>query len=94
MSATFDIYAQIDVLVDKMASDLKTKLRKAVEKNDKISAKQLVAAQKTTQSRGVPAPAPAASSRGRNRVASATPSSSKKAVRYNSDSDSDSADSR
>ena len=92
MSATFDIYAQIDVLVDKMASDLKTKLRKAVEKNDKISAKQLVAAQKTTQSRGVPAPA--ASSRGRNRVASATPSSSKKAVRYNSDSDSDSADSR
>jgi hypothetical protein len=86
-AATFDVYAQIDAIVDKMATDMRAKLRKAIERNDKIFAKQIAAAQKTTQSR-VPSTDTRPSSRAP--VAPSAPTKPKRRnVRYDSESESD-----
>lgn len=46
--STFNIDDEIDKLVNKFSEDLKTKLKKAVNKNEKIVLKQYVSAQKST----------------------------------------------
>jgi hypothetical protein len=76
----------MDVLVDKMASDLKSKLRKAVEKHEKLLTKQLTSSQKVTNGK---APTVRVSS---SRVAALPAPSKRKTVAYNSDTDESDSD--
>lgn len=44
-SAQFDIYSTIDQLVDKFSNDLRVRLRKAAERQEKVIVKQMGAVQ-------------------------------------------------
>ena len=49
MSSTFDINDEIDRLVDKLASDLKVRLKKSVARSEKLVVKQYTTEQKSTK---------------------------------------------
>jgi hypothetical protein len=49
MSTTFDINDEIDRIVEKLAVDLKCRLKKAVSRNDKIILKKITNSQKSTK---------------------------------------------
>lgn len=94
MSTDFQIDQEIDKIVDKLALDLKTKLKKVVIRSEKLMLKQYIASQKdTTRSRvGSPPKGRPSSRRGEEKVVSegGGRGRGKKASSHDSDSSSDS----
>lgn len=94
MSTDFQIDQEIDKIVDKLALDLKTKLKKVVIRSEKLMLKQYIASQKDTMKSRVGSPPKGrpSSRRGEEKV---VPEGSgrgraKKATSHDSDSSSDS----
>lgn len=56
MSTDFQIDQEIDKIVDKLALDLKTKLKKVVIRSEKLMLKQYIASQKDTMKSRVGSP--------------------------------------
>ena len=94
MSTDFQIDQEIDKIVDKLALDLKTKLKKVVIRSEKMMLKQYIASQKDTMKSRVGSPPKGrpSSRRGEEKIVpeGGGRGRSKKVAVHDSDSSSDS----
>ena len=94
MSTDFQIDQEIDKIVDKLAFDLKTKLKKVVIRSEKLMLKQYIASQKDTMKSRVGSPPKGrpSSRRGEEKVVPEGRGRVKKASSHDSDSSSEDSD--